>query len=45
MVRLLDEAELREELGIKGRQSVLDSFDVERNVRRFATTLWPEWFS
>ncbi len=45
MARLLDEAALREELGRNGRQSILDSFDVERNVRRFATTLWPEWFS
>lgn len=45
MARLLDEATLREELGRKGRQSILDAFDVERNVRRFATTLWPEGFS
>jgi len=44
MSRLLDEAALREELGRNGRQSVIEKFDVERNVRRFAATLWPNWF-
>jgi glycosyltransferase involved in cell wall biosynthesis len=32
-------------LGRSGRESVLAEFDVEANVRRFAATLWPEWFS
>jgi glycosyltransferase involved in cell wall biosynthesis len=32
-------------LGRSGRESVLEGFDVESNVRRFATTLWPEWFN
>jgi glycosyltransferase involved in cell wall biosynthesis len=43
--RLLGEPALREELGKSGRQSVLDRFDIECNARRFATTLWPEWFN
>lgn len=41
---LLDSPALREELGRNGRQTVLEHFDVEGNVRRFALTLWPEWF-
>jgi len=45
MARLLDEPALREELGKNGRQSILETFDIEWNVRRFATTLWPEWFN
>lgn len=44
MVRLLDEPVLREELGRNGRQTIIDTFDVERNMRRFVTTLWPDWF-
>ncbi len=32
-------------LGRSGQESVLAEFDVQSNVRRFATTLWPEWFS
>ena len=31
-------------LGRSGRESVLKEFNVEANVKRFATTLWPEWF-
>lgn len=31
-------------LGRHGRESVLAEFDIAPNVRRFATTLWPEWF-
>lgn len=42
---LLGQPALREELGKNGRQSVLDTFDIECNARRFATTLWPEWFN
>lgn len=45
LARLLGEPVLREELGKNGRQSVLDTFDIECNARRFATTLWPEWFN
>jgi glycosyltransferase involved in cell wall biosynthesis len=45
MARLLDEPALREKLGRNGRQSVVEEFDVERNVRQFAATLWPAWFS
>jgi len=32
-------------LGRSGRESVVAEFEVESNVRRFATTLWPEWFN
>lgn len=42
--RLLDEPALGQALGCRGRQSILDLFDVEHNVGHFATTLWPEWF-
>jgi glycosyltransferase involved in cell wall biosynthesis len=44
MARLLDDPALRERLGQKGRRTAFDKFDVERNVRRFALILWPEWF-
>lgn len=44
MAHLLDEPALRAQLGGNGRQSMIETFDIERNVRRFATTLWPEWF-
>jgi glycosyltransferase involved in cell wall biosynthesis len=43
MARLLEEPALREELARNGRRSILHTFDVEHNVRRFAATLWPEW--
>lgn len=42
--RLLDDAGLRAELGRNGREAIRATFDVECNVRRFAATLWPEWF-
>ncbi len=45
MARLLDDPALRHELVLNGRETVLATFDVERNVRRFAATLWPEWFT
>ncbi len=45
MTRLLDEPALREELGDNGRRFILDTFDVEQNVRRFAATLWPDGFN
>ena len=44
MARLLDDPALRERLGQNGRQSVVEKFNVELNVRQFATTLWPDWF-
>jgi glycosyltransferase involved in cell wall biosynthesis len=44
MVRLLDAPALRARLGENGRRSVIDTFDVERNVLKFATTMWPGWF-
>jgi glycosyltransferase involved in cell wall biosynthesis len=42
ITRLLDQPALREELGAEGRRTILRSFDVEANVRRFADTLWPD---
>ena len=44
MCQLLDDPALRERLAQNGRQTVVETFDVERNVRHFATTLWPQWF-
>jgi glycosyltransferase involved in cell wall biosynthesis len=43
--RLFDSPELREELGRNGRRAVREAFDLERNVRLFAETLWPDWFA
>ena len=45
MARLLDEPALRENLGWNGRRTVIAQFDVERNVQRFAATLWPNWMA
>jgi len=44
MAQLLTDTALCEGLGRNGRQSVLEKFDVECNVRTFAETLWPGWF-
>ncbi|MDY6876431.1 MAG: glycosyltransferase family 4 protein [Chloroflexota bacterium] len=44
MAQLLNDPALRERLGQNGRQAVVEKFDVERNVRQFAATLWPDWF-
>lgn len=44
LARLLDCPPLGRELGRNGRRAVLETFDVERNVRRFAAMLWPDWF-
>jgi len=41
---LLDDSALRERLGQNGRQSIVNRFDVNRNVWKFAITLWPDWF-
>ncbi len=42
IAHLLDQPDLRGELGRNGRKTVLQTFDVELNVRKFAETLWPE---
>jgi glycosyltransferase involved in cell wall biosynthesis len=39
--RLLDEPLLRERLGAEALRTVVERFDVAKNVRRFAETLWP----
>jgi glycosyltransferase involved in cell wall biosynthesis len=39
--RLLDEPHLRRRLGAQARRTVVQRFDVERNVRALAETLWP----
>jgi glycosyltransferase involved in cell wall biosynthesis len=44
MARLLDDPALCERLGQSGRQSIVDTFDVNQNVLKFAATLWPDWF-
>jgi len=44
MARLLDEPALRAKLRRNGQQTVIEEFNVERNVRRFAAALWPNWF-
>jgi glycosyltransferase involved in cell wall biosynthesis len=44
MARLLDDPALREKLAKNGRQSIVATFDVNRNVRKFAVNLWPDWF-
>jgi glycosyltransferase involved in cell wall biosynthesis len=44
MARLLDDPSFRASLARQGKASVIERFDVEHNVRRFASTLWPEWF-
>jgi glycosyltransferase involved in cell wall biosynthesis len=44
VARLFDDPALRKRLGRGGRQSIVDNFDVKRNVRQFAATLWPDWF-
>ncbi|HWQ14627.1 MAG TPA: glycosyltransferase [Roseiflexaceae bacterium] len=44
MAALLDDPALRARLAEQGRRTILERFDVERNVQRFASTLWPERF-
>lgn len=41
MARLLDDAPLRARLGAAARAAVVETFDLEANVRRFADNLWP----
>jgi len=45
MNKLIESPQQANRLGRSGRESILAEFDVESNVRRFATTLWPEWFN
>jgi glycosyltransferase involved in cell wall biosynthesis len=42
LVRLLDEPNLRAELGARARRSVAESFDVQINVGRLCRALWPD---
>jgi hypothetical protein len=35
---------MRARLAEQGRRTILERFDVERNVRQFAGALWPESF-
>lgn len=44
METLIDSPQKALRLGRNGRESILAEFNIECNVRRFATTLWPEWF-
>ncbi len=45
LAELIDRPQLSAELGSNGRRAVLATFAVERNVRLFAATLWPDWFA
>lgn len=45
MERLIRSPQQSLRLAREGRRSVLANFDVQANIRRFAATLWPEWFS
>ena len=42
---LLDQPDVRTRLGEQGRRTILQTFQLEPNVRAFASTLWPEWFA
>jgi glycosyltransferase involved in cell wall biosynthesis len=44
MAALLDDPAMRARLAEQGRRTILERFDVERNVRQFAGALWPESF-
>jgi colanic acid/amylovoran biosynthesis glycosyltransferase len=41
LCRLLDDPQLRRRLGGEGRHTVVERFDVEKNVQMLADTLWP----
>ena len=45
LARLLDESSFREQLARNAFQTVKEKFDIARNVRMFAATLWPDWIS
>jgi glycosyltransferase involved in cell wall biosynthesis len=42
IAHLLDDPALRGRMGDEGRRTVEDRFDVEQNVGRFVSTLWPD---
>lgn len=42
---LLDRPGLRTRLGEQGRRTIVETFQLEPNVRAFASTLWPDWFA
>jgi len=42
IVNLLSSPDKRTEFGAVGRQTVLSDFDIDKNITRFAQTLWPE---
>ena len=44
MQTLIESPQQAHRLGRSGRESILEEFNVKANVKRFATTLWPEWF-
>ena len=44
MARLLEDPALRKKLAQNGRRTIINKFDVNHNVRKFANTLWPDWF-
>lgn len=43
MAWLIDKPDFAQEMGQRARQTILERFDLARNINRFATTLWPEW--
>ncbi len=45
LARLLDSPKLRDELATNGRRTIVELFDSEVNVRRFAAALWPDRFA
>jgi glycosyltransferase involved in cell wall biosynthesis len=45
LIQLIDNPNRREQLAQAGQRTILERFDVERNVLRFATTLWPDYFA
>lgn len=42
IVRLLEDPGLRTEIARRGRQAVLEKYDVKTNIRRLTETLWPD---
>jgi glycosyltransferase involved in cell wall biosynthesis len=42
VVNLLASPDKRNEFGKAGRETVLSDFDIDKNITRFAQTLWPE---
>lgn len=43
MQRVLRSPDLQARLARNGRRQVLETFDIERNGRKFVHTMWPEW--